>query len=369
MRALLLASAFLLACSGGDDSSIPDGSSADGGGNDGTTGGDAPSQKDVATESGPVLCNGKTCGANEVCFQSTSCACATGYVPNPSGGCVAAPAGSPASHSQADVCARWKSGHVVTTANPYTAGANQCDPGTLAAGGITDTLVRMNAFRWLAGLGDTVTDDATKDTGDQDCAIIAVWNPAGAQAHNPPSNSTCYNTTGASWAGQSNISWGVSSPDSIDLYVQDTGNDATLGHRRWVLHPPLGVIGVGWVKAQGTQYGAAGCLGVFDTSGTGPSPSWYSWPPSGFVPDTAAAWKQWSFHYPGGMSKATASVLDLGTGKAVAVTTLMLPQGYGDDTFEITPGFTPKTGDIYRVTVTPDTKAPIVYDVEPVACP
>ena len=365
MRALFFASILLIACSG-DDSSNPDASQGDAS-SDSQAADGSPAQ-DAASETGPVLCNGATCGANEVCFQKTSCVCAAGYVPNGTSGCVAAPAGSPASHSQSDVCARWKSGHVVTTPSPYTAGANQCDPGTFAAGGVADTLARMNAFRWLAGLGDTVTDDGAKDTGDQDCSIIAVWNPAGIQAHNPPQSSVCYNATGAGAAGQSNISWGVSSADSIDLYVQDTGNDSTLGHRRWILHPPLGVVGVGWVKASGTQYGAAGCLGVFDSTGTGPKPAWYAWPPPGFVPDAVTGWL-WSFHYPAGMSSATATIEDMGTGKPVPTTTLMLPSGYGDDTLEITPSVPPAAGDVYRVTVTPKTAAPIVYDVAPVACP
>ena len=49
---------------------------------------------------------------------------------------------------------------MVTAPSPYTAGANKCDPGTLSSGGLTDTLVRINAYRWLVGAGDTVTDDA-----------------------------------------------------------------------------------------------------------------------------------------------------------------------------------------------------------------
>jgi hypothetical protein len=365
MKAVIFLSVILLACSS-DDSSTGDGGGTDGGGSDATTG-DVTSKDAPAQETGPVLCNGVQCGANTKCFQSTSCVCNDGYVPN-GNDCVAAPAGSPASHAQSDVCTRWKAGHVITTPSPYTAGSQKCDPGTLAAGGITDTLVRINAFRWLVGVGDTVTDDATKDTGDQACSIIAIWNPAGIQAHNPPSNSVCYNSLGATWAGQSNISWGVSAPDSIDEYVQDTGNDATLGHRRWVLHPPLGVVGIGWVKASGTQYGSAGCLGVFDSSSTGPKPTWFSWPPEGYFPSTTASW-QWSFHYPAGMTTATATVMDMATGKNVNVTTTMLPQGYGDDTLEITPGFTPAVDDIYRVTVTPGGKSPIVYEVHPVSCP
>ncbi len=356
----------LVGCGGGGDNSNVDGGDASG--NADAIMNDAKGS-DASSDSGPIVCNGVTCTANEVCFNSTSCVCAQGFVPNGSGGCVAAAAGSPALHTQTDVCTRWTSGHVVTTPNPFTAGSTACDPGTFAAGGVTDTLVRLNTFRWIAGLGDTVTDNATKDTGDQDCAIIAVSNPAGIQAHNPPTSSTCYNANGATWAGQSNISWGTSSCDSIDLYVGDTGNEATLGHRRWIFHPPLGVVGVGWVKKSGTQYGSAGCLGVFDGTGTGPNPTWYAWPPPGFSPATAIIGFEWSFHYPAGMTTATATVKDMGSGQNLTVTTTMLPSGYGDDTFEITPsGWTPKAGDIYRVTVTPNSKAPIVYDVALVTC-
>ena len=368
MKPLVFLAAFLplVACSSGDDSSTTDGG-VDSSSGDGTTGGDVVAKDSPAQETGPVLCNGVVCGANTQCFKSTSCVCNDGFVPS-GNDCVAAPAGSPASHTQADVCTRWKAGHVITTASPYTAGSQKCDPGTLAAGGITDTLLRLNTFRWLVGEGDTVTDDSTKDTGDQACAIIAIWNPANATAHNPPPNYVCYNSLGATWAGQSNISWGTAVSDTIDQYVQDTGNDSTLGHRRWVLHPPLGVVGIGYVKASGTQYGAASCLGVFDSSSTGPKPSWYSWPPEGYFPSTTAAW-QWSFHYPAGMSTATATVMDMATGKNVNVTTTILPSGYGDDTLEITPGFTPVADDIYRVTVTPGGKSPIVYEVHPVSCP
>ncbi len=333
MRFLTLGAVFLLACSGGgDDNATSDGGDGGSPSNDGMMANDTPA------DTGLVLCNGVTCGANEVCLNDKSCVCAPTFVPNGSGGCVSAPANSPGSHTEADVCAMWTSGHVITTPNPYTAGSTMCDPGTLAAGGITDTLVRINAFRWLTGLGNMVTDSATDDTGDQDCSIIAIWNPASLAAHHPPTSSTCYNSNGATWAGMSNISWGLSAPSSIDAYIQDQGNESSLGHRRWVLHPPLGIVGVGYVKASGTMYGQAGCLGVFDTSGTGPEPMWYAWPPEGFIPATILTGTTevfpWSFHFPAGMTSATATVMDMGTASMLTVTTLLLPSGYGDDAFE-----------------------------------
>ena len=65
-------------------------------------------------------------------------------------------------------------------------------------------------------------------------------------------------------------------PDDTHVYPGH-GNDTTLGHRRWILHPPLGPIGIGF-------YGDASCLGVFGMSGGGTSGDWYSYPPTGAVP-------------------------------------------------------------------------------------
>ena len=48
---------------------------------------------------------------------------------------------------------------------------------------------------------------------------------------------------------------------------------------------------------------------------------------------------------------------------------VVLAHNYSAYTLEITPGFAPAVNDIYRVTVTPNGKSPIVYEVRPVSCP
>jgi hypothetical protein len=374
------ASLFLLAgCSGGDGT-LPDGAlPQDDGGLPLDDSGNPVLPDGGKADTGPTTCGGVLCKANETCLGA-SCGCLPGYVPG-ANGCDAAPAGHPASHTQMEVCQKWKAGHVVTTPQPFTSGGSTCSPGTLAAGGITDTLVRINLFRWMTGLGD-VTDDTTRDTGAQACAVIQAWNNPNSlgNPHMPPANATCYTMLGAQYAGMSNLAWGTSTADSIDLYVKDPGmgNAGSIGHRRWVLYPPLGKVGVGFVSGGMNNFqGLAQCLAVIgDQSGTGPKPAWYTWPPAGYVPVqvTRGAVNQgwaWTFHVKATNVVGTAqiAVKNLVTGDTLPVTTMTLGQGYGDQAISFYPsGWTPKAGDTYRVTVT-GTGGPYVYDVSPVTCP
>lgn len=387
MRRALRILAFLplavLGCSG-DDSNPIDG---DAGGQDGGTGPDGQvitPDGSLPPDSGPSQCGTVTCAATETCLNNAVCACKPGFVPQTSGPCVAAPSDNPASHTQTDVCKAWKDGHVVTTPSPYTKGAQQCDPGTFSAGGITDTLARINMFRWME-LEAPVTEDPAKSVNEQLCAVIhANNNPASmSNPHAPPTSATCYTSAGGTAAGQSNLAWGTATGDSIDLYIREpgAGNAGSLGHRRWVLNPALGKVGIGFV-ATGTNSngygGQAQCLGVFDTTGAGPKPAWYAFPPPGYVPVqiTPGVLNQgwaWSFSLKQSnvINNATITVKNLTTNADAPVTVKTLGTGYGAmDTISFYPnGWTPAAGSVYRVTVDVGGAGKYVYDVMPVTCP
>ncbi|MEO6775094.1 MAG: hypothetical protein ABI467_19165, partial [Kofleriaceae bacterium] len=178
---------------------------------------------------------------------SGSAGCPSGQVDN-GVTCVPIDPNDPAQRSAADVCARWKADHVVTDVHPFTAGSGgDCDPGALSSAGKADTLKRINGFRWLVGLGPT-TESASFDATDQACANLESWWDFSSMSspHAPPASAKCYTTTGASGAGMSNIAWGNGPADSIDQFIEDHGNEATLGHRRWIVNPPLGPVGVGY---------------------------------------------------------------------------------------------------------------------------
>ena len=202
----------------------------------------------------------------------------------------------PAQRTAADVCTRWKADHVLTDQQPFTAGTGgDCDPGTLSAAGKADTLKRINGFRWLVGLGPT-TESATLDATDQHCANLESWwdFTSPSSPHSPPTSAKCYTADGASGAGMSNIAWGNGPADSIDQFIQDMGNATTMGHRRWIVNPPLGPVGIGYWEGGG-MYNSAECLAIFGSSGGGPNPPWVAVPNPGYVPMPIPTW-EWTFH-------------------------------------------------------------------------
>lgn len=361
------------------------GSTADTGGGGSSTdtttgaGGDATTTTGAGAGGGATTTTGagggssgcpSPCGANEYCEAATNtCVCKPGFV-DQGGVCQAAAPGDPSTHTQQEVCDHWTQGHVVTEPNPLVASGMDCDPGTLKPAGIADTLNRINMFRWMVGLGP-VTDDATMNDDAQQCANLEAWWDFNSPSspHQPPSNSKCYTAAGGATAGQSNIAWGSGHPaQAIDQFMQDNGNATTMGHRRWILNPPLGPVGIGYWQTGG-QYGNAECLRVFGTSGGGPKPSWVSIPNAGFTPITVAKWT-WTFHGSlSGIASAQIAMVRVDDDTPLAVNVQTLQQGYAQDAISWTPkGWTPEVGKTYRVTVSGLGGGDVVYDVKPVTC-
>ncbi len=308
------------------------------------------------------------CGPNQVCEAATAtCQCSPGFALE-NGNCEPVPPGDPGARTEQEVCQKWQEGHVVTTPDPLDASGMECDAGTLKQGAINDTLTRINMFRWLAGLGPT-TADASLNAGAQLCANLESWWDfgLGVSPHSPPAGVKCYTSEGASFAGMSNIAWGSGHPaQAIDQFMDDSGNETTMGHRRWIVNPPLNPIGVGYWETGG-QYGNAECLAVFGSSGNGPNPDWVAVPNQGFVPLTIAQWT-WTFHGNiGGVAGAQVSMLLVDDNTPLAVQILPLSQGYGEEAISWVPqGWQPQAGKTYRVTV--EAAATVTYDVKPAAC-
>ncbi|APR86097.1 Hypothetical protein A7982_11446 [Minicystis rosea] len=345
------------------------GSSGSGAGSSASSGGDGGAGGASTSSSGGGSGCTPACGAHAYCETATmSCVCSPGYV-SQGGGCVAAAAGDPTTHTQAEVCDHWKQGHVLTTNAPLMASGAMCDAGTLTQAAINDTLARLNMFRWMAGLGPTSADPALNADA-QKCANLEAWWPwTGGSPHSPPSTSQCYTPEGGATAGQSNIAWGSGNPaQAIDQFMEDSGNETTLGHRRWIVNPPLDPVGIGYWQTGG-KYGNAECLRVFGQSGTGPSPAWVSTPTPGFVPLEVAKWT-WSFHGANsGIPTAQITMLRVDDNTPLAVTVTQLEQGYGQKAISWLPkGWSAEAGKTYRVTVSGLTGGDVTYDVKPVTC-
>lgn len=356
--------------SGGDGGSGASTGNAGGQGVGGGTGGTGNAGTGGTGAGGSAPTCSPACGANQFCEpQTLTCQCSPGFVTQ-GGACVAAPVGDPTTHTQQEVCQTWQAGHAVTDPSPFSSGGGMCDPGTLSQGGLNDTLVRMNMFRWLVGLGP-VDDDAGLNQMNQYCANLESWwdFSMGGSPHSPPASATCYTAQGASGAGQSNIAWGSGHPaQAIDQFMEDWGNETTLGHRRWIMNPPLGPVGIGYWQGGG-QYGNAMCLAVFGSSGGGPTPPWTSVPAAGFAPIETAQWT-WSFQGNlSGIGGAQVTMLDVDTNQPLAIQILPLQGGFGQEAISWVPqGWTAQAGKTYRVTVAGVSGGPIIYDVKPVAC-
>ncbi len=321
-------------------------------------------------DGGPIdPCASASCATGSHCVANPArCVCNPGYIAD-AGACTPGDPGIPALRSQQQVCDAWKAGNLTTTSTPFTKTSATCDPGVLSRAGLDDTLTHLNMHRWLVGLGP-VSDDATLDDQDQKCAVMSAWNPPGPQAHNPPPTSACYTSIGAGGAGSSNIAWGPGSPQgAIDQWLVDNGNETTMGHRRWLLNPTLDPIGMGYYEG-GTSFGSAACIGVFSGGNTGPHPTLYSLPSAGFAPIEVTQWI-WSIHGSGLRTQnLAATVTRASDGANLAVTVLVMPDGYGEPAITLDrQAWQPAVGETYRVHVTATGMADVDYEVTAVSCP
>ncbi|MFO0558880.1 MAG: CAP domain-containing protein [Polyangiales bacterium] len=325
----------------------------------------------VDTGVGP-LCD-PPCGANAYC-AATGCQCAPGFE-RMGASCVAGSNGTdPATHTEAEVCRRWREGHVENAGTKYAPGPAMCDPGSMPRDAIDDTLVRINMFRWMVGLGP-VSDDSSANATAQACSVLehrAGWpGPSNPDPHHPAMTVACYSAQGAAGAGSSNISWGTgSAAEAIDNFMTDNGNESTLGHRRWIMNPPLGPVGIGF-------YGDASCLGVFGMSGGGMALDFHSYPPPGPIPD-AIANGYWSFtgHRVSPTAATTVTMTRVPDGMSATLRRLNLIGGFGGGT---TIGWRVESprlsaGETWRVSLSAVRDAmgverPLEYSVRVVSCP
>ncbi|GEM_PF-1624399 len=198
-----------------------------------------------------------------------------------------------------------------------------CDAGDTSAAYADATIGILNYYRRMAGLVNPVTEDPASSAAAQQAALM--MEAAGAISHSPYPDWPCYSEAGANAAAASNLALYVSGPSAIRAYVQDQ-YIPSLGHRRWVLYPPLTGVGIG-----STPY--ANALQVFGPSLWGPrpeEPDHVAWPPAGFIP-YPVVYSDWSFSL-NGLSLAGASVAMHHEGVPVPLTFNHLPNGTGDPT-------------------------------------
>jgi uncharacterized protein YkwD len=267
----------------------------------------------------------------------------------------------PAARTSAEVCARWRSDRMLRARTTWTAGASQCDLGTLDPTAHDDAMRVLNLYRWLAGVA-AVTADASLARAQQECAVMMTAN--GQLNHSPPTTWRCYTADGARAAGSSNLALGTSTPAaSVDLYANETGQN--LGHRRWCFAGTLGALWFG-------STARASCMQVFRTAARGtPVPVFVAWPNPGPSPIQAfsGVW-----HVQGGsrqVSGATVEVRNDATGAVLPVTMVATSGNYGNSAALAwrPSGWTPAADTTYRVTLSfASGGTAITYRTTPVRC-
>ncbi|NVO20049.1 MAG: hypothetical protein HXX13_10135 [Bacteroidetes bacterium] len=207
----------------------------------------------------------------------------------------------------------------------WTGSTASCDEGGYSADAESKTLQRINYFRRMAGVWDSITFDPVKSTKCQKAALMMLAN--NTLNHHPPTTWSCYSADGAEAAGKSNLALGANSTDAISLYMQDPGSsNVDLGHRRWLLYSRAGVLGAGSTSA-------SQCLWVIGGNRTPDTlPEFIAWPPKGFVP-APLIYSRWSFAIPNAdFSTATLGMTD---GSGASVTCKIISNTvtiYGDNT-------------------------------------
>jgi uncharacterized protein YkwD len=220
-------------------------------------------------------------------------------------------------------------------AHGWNGSVASCTPGTTSAAFRDAVARRINYFRAMAGVPASVAVDADLSARAQAAALMMSANDS--LNHTPPPGWRCYSDLGAQGAGSSNLALGTFGWDAIDLYMEDPGDFNTfVGHRRWVLFPPLLQMGSGDVpfNAGGP---AANSLVVFNGVATDPAPvlreaeGFVAWPPRGFVP-YGVVYPRWSFSYAGADFSAATVTMRKASGASVALVQQPVANGYGLNT-------------------------------------
>jgi len=260
-------------------------------------------------------------------------------------------------------CARWNADTAEMSEGTWSGSIASCDAGDISAEGRENALRLFNLYRWLADL-PSVTTEADRNQKAQECALMMDAN--NTLSHEPPMSWTCYSDNGAEGARTSNISSGPG-VSSVLLYLIDTGNESTMGHRRIILSNWLGPIGLG-----STGDGGASCMQ--NIGGTGDAgKEWMAWPPPGVFPIQAYS-NTWSTLTDTGWSiqsedidLSSSQVTVTSGGQNLGVTTTPLTGNYGSTNgirVDLN-GWDVEAGQTYSVSVS---GTDIAYDVAIVDC-
>lgn len=234
--------------------------------------------------------------------------------------------------------------------------------GTMSSAGRSATLEAINYFRVMAGLQPVTEHLAGSELAQQAALIMKANNTL---THSPTPEMACFSLEGARGA-TSNLSIGTAGARAIRSFIDDYGDaNTSVGHRRWLLNPPLSAVGIGSTSSTTATY-------VFGDDGS----TWANarptggtaWPSAGYVPwEVMPTSGRWSYSAPGvDFTSATVTMRKNGAPWTVQPITRNGP--YGDPTIVWSGGsMVPPTVDdvdTYDVTIGGLAGGPITYQVK-----
>ncbi len=232
----------------------------------------------------------------------------------------------------------------------WTGRVSGCDAGTVDAAYLDAGLLRIRYFRVMAGLPDGLIMNSALNAKCQKAALMMTANRS--LSHSPPASWRCYTSAGAEAASKSNLAYGYGSlPAAVTGWIMDKATPS-LGHRRWILYPPLLSTGLGATPEDGHGGYSMWVSGV--SGARPPGAEWISWPSPGYVPYQVTPTTYWSFSYPRADFSA-ASIRMTKNGVPIGTKVQSLAFKYGDNTIAWKPtglsSAAPSTDVRYRVTV------------------
>ena len=210
-------------------------------------------------------------------------------------------------------------------------------------------LLRINFYRAMAGIPADIIFVDDLNQAAQMAALIMSGNDNISHFPLLAGFSNYLSADGIQGAADSNLAIGSYGPDSVDGYMQDKGSGNTaVGHRRWLLYPPMLEMGTGDVpggeipaEAQANTPGdsttvrRANAIHVFSSNNFGALPDidfpYVAFPQEGYVP-YHIVYPRWSFAIDGAnFSAASVSMTRDGSPIAVAIEPYDAP-GLGSNT-------------------------------------
>ena len=233
----------------------------------------------------------------------------------------------------------------------FTGDATACKPGLTSSASKRATLSALNFMRAMVDL-PPVVERASLSTLAQASSLIMEAN--GFLTHYPSRNSRCYSTAGYKGASTGNLHIAQVNDEArlmapgaraVTSYMVDDGdNNTSVGHRRWLLYPPLLEVGIG-------DTGIANTIVVLGGKwrSTKPKAQWITWPSAGYFPWELEPLGRWSVTYPQADFRGAKVTARIGS-TSLPVQINPIDNGAGDNTltFEVS---LPKTRNDSKVDV------------------